>query len=352
MRSTAVPVYCFNWHLGQSPAQKEILIDPLSSYIQFDVTAWDSHHLDLSKAKIKATPLVFFFFPPPPNLLSDSDARLVWIPMWDEAKYYSDTWWGKLPKSLRVVAFSEHIRRKAQAAGLSTLSLKYYKNPNMFQPASWGERKTLFYWNRTGLISREFLRKACDALNVEILFFRRRIDPGWPSWCDYELPKKLGNTVIKELVLNGADGYLEYLNCLNQANVFIAPRSSEGVGLSFIEAMARGCALFAYDAPTMNEYIAHKKNGYLISSAHGDEASSRGRKILQHMYKVALQLKLTNSEVLHPILRYPVKARQNWKEIAGLNLQALGNKARQDQLDGYKIWADSIVGFASFILDW
>jgi hypothetical protein len=352
MKSNTIPVYCFNWHLHQSPAQREILIDPLSPYIQFDVNAWDGVHLDLSRDKMEASPLVFFFFPPPPQLFAFPTARLIWVPMWDDVQRYNDKWWQELPKTLRIVAFSEQVYLKARSVGLRALKIKYYRNPGNLEPAQWNGKNTLFYWNRTGLVSREFLRKTCKALDVEVLLFRRRIDPGWPSWCDYGLPHKLGNTAVKELAFDGAEGYQQYWKYLNQANIFIAPRQSEGVGLSFIEALAKGCAVFAYDAPTMNEYIAHKKNGYLLTAIHGSKLNSLGQKIYQRINDASFQLGLMRSKVLHPILQHPVSTRQNWTEIAGMDLQSLGSSARQDQFEGYKMWMESIPRFASFILDW
>lgn len=352
MNKKTIPVFCFDWHVTQSPAQREILIKPLLPYLQFDVIPWDGVHLELSRTKIRETPLVFFLFPPPPHLLSDPEARLVWIPMWDEAKDYRDTWWSMLPKSLRVVAFSESVLQKAQATGLSALPLKYYNNPEEVKPVSWEGAKVLFYWNRTGLVSREFLEKICGVLDIEILYFRRRVDPGWPSWCDYDLPERLGKTRVKELKLNGIQGHREYLEHLNQSNVFIALRQSEGVGLTFIEAMARGCAVFSYDAPTMNEYIDHKENGYLFASDPVSDFWLRRKKIFQNIYKYAFRMGLIHREILHPLFRYPVNLRQKWADIEGLDLQTLGGKARQSQLDGYKIWKNSLEQFASFILDW
>jgi hypothetical protein len=213
MNSGTIPVFCFDWHIAKSPSLREILVKPLSPYLQFDVTPWDGVHLELSGRRIRETPLVFFLFPPPPHLLSAPDARLVWIPMWDED--YRDTWWMALPKSLRIVAFSEPVLQKAQAAGLPALSLKYHNDPEAVKPVSWEGAKILFYWNRIGLVGREFLRRICRVLDIEVLYFRRRADPGWPSWCDYDLPERLGKTRVKELKSDGIRGHEEYLEHLS-----------------------------------------------------------------------------------------------------------------------------------------
>ena len=50
---------------------------------------------------------------------------------------------------------------------------------------------------------------------------------------------------------------------LSSCNIYIAPRELEGIGLSFLEAMAMGKVIIASNNPTMNEYIIHNQNGYL-----------------------------------------------------------------------------------------
>jgi glycosyltransferase involved in cell wall biosynthesis len=53
---------------------------------------------------------------------------------------------------------------------------------------------------------------------------------------------------------------------LKKSNIYLAPRKIEGIGLSFLEAMAIGMVVVAYDNGTMNEYIKHDYNGYLFDS--------------------------------------------------------------------------------------
>jgi glycosyltransferase involved in cell wall biosynthesis len=43
----------------------------------------------------------------------------------------------------------------------------------------------------------------------------------------------------------------------------MAPRTYDGIGQSFLEAMSYGIKVIASDSPTMNEYIRHNHNGYL-----------------------------------------------------------------------------------------
>lgn len=54
-----------------------------------------------------------------------------------------------------------------------------------------------------------------------------------------------------------------YLSSLSQYNVFMAPRRHEGLGMTFLEAMAMGMCVVAEDLPTVNEYIQPGYNGIL-----------------------------------------------------------------------------------------
>ena len=56
-----------------------------------------------------------------------------------------------------------------------------------------------------------------------------------------------------------------YDEALRQAGIYFAPRLYEGIGMSFLEAMAMGKAIVAPDNPTMNEYLTHNVNGYLFN---------------------------------------------------------------------------------------
>ena len=56
----------------------------------------------------------------------------------------------------------------------------------------------------------------------------------------------------------------DMLNCMDNAAIYIASRYCEGIGMSFLEAMARGRCVIAPDETTFNEYIEHGKTGFLF----------------------------------------------------------------------------------------
>lgn len=257
--------------------------------------------------------------------------------MWDQARGYDQSWWNALSTSLRVVSFSTQIQLRTDAAGLTSLPLRFFKDPGSLSPVSWSEGCTLFYWNRTGLIGPTFLRKLCKALHARELFFLSRIDPRVDARAHFSLPSHLEKTVVTPLSILPQH---DYLGATRSANVFIAPRATEGVGLSFLEAMARGSAVLAYNAPTMNEYIEDGINGLLFSREPVAEPS-----------RVINKLARMPSRNRHTF-NYFLTDRQDWPRIKEFDLQALGLRAKLDHEAGYARWQKSIPDYFDFISDW
>src|SRR5215217_2889273 len=90
-----IPVYGLTWHIHQSPALYELLVSPLSPYIQFEQLGWDGEGElpDFQAARLRNNPIIFFQLAPPESIYNDSDLRIVWIPMWDQARGYDLDWW-------------------------------------------------------------------------------------------------------------------------------------------------------------------------------------------------------------------------------------------------------------------
>jgi glycosyltransferase involved in cell wall biosynthesis len=276
-------------------------------------------------------PTVFYMFPPPPEVAETAGARVVWIPMWDHARIYSQEWWDNLPPSLRVIALSQPVFDRASSAGLATLNLRYFLHPARLPMAEWEHGRVGFYWNRTGMLSPEAVKRLCKALSLDRLLFREQLDPRIPERMGFRLPGRLGTT---EVIPISPASRQEYLEMTQQANIFIAPRTSEGVGLTFLEAMARGCCVIGYDAPTMNEYIRHGENGLLF----------RGRR--RGLPRRAVQRLLRGES---PFL---VPDDVRWELFFSVDPARLGRRARLDHEAGHERWLSRLPDYARFVLDW
>jgi hypothetical protein len=335
----SIVAYCMDWHIAKSPAFKNLLVEPLRSFANIELKAWDGNKIPFEPSI--SDPIIFCQLPPPPQVLEQTSRRVIWIPMWDMSRGASQDWWNSLPKSLHIVAFSEVVAHRAKHAGLRTLHLRYYNNPQMCEPITWNQGRVLLYWNRTGVFSPDFLARFCSELKIDKFLFRGQIDPYIQKQAAFDLPQRLNTTIVEEIpTFRTRD---EYLRATSEANVFIAPRRAEGVGLAFLEAMARGCAVFAIDAPTMNEYITHKENGFLFGVPN--------ETLLQHYWwairwRVAKIRKETDFFFSRRIDRI-----ENWSELEDIDLVSLGESARENHVAGHKAWQQQIEAYAQFVLE-
>lgn len=326
-----IKCYALKFHLDYSRSPIYLLIEPLKDYMGIDTEVWSGRELKFNRISPK-NPVIFFQYPPPDNILSQKNLKLIWIPMWDHIYNYSLSWWKSFPKNIRIIAFSDTVANYAQRAGLVSFRAKFYLKNG--KSADWNQEKVLFYWNRTGLYNKRFLEKLSLSLNTQKIIFQKNIDPGIPQKKYYDLSSFLGKSKIEPI-----KSYLkrnEYLNRLTNANIYLAPRVREGAGISFLEALARGNAVFAYNSPTMNEYINHKENGYLFKKTS----------LLSALFKRMKGIDDNSYYSSH------LSQNQNWKEIAGLDLKSMGKSAYLMNLEGYKLWKKQIPNFADFILNW
>ncbi len=329
------------WHKNQSAAFEDLLITPLKPYLDIQFNSWSS--ASKPSTLLSNAPVILCQVRPTKELLSNSASRIIWIPMWDAVRWWRQSHWNSLPKEkVRIVAFSEQIAKRATQAGLKTLRIKYFKDPASFAERNWNKR-TLLYWNRTGLLTSEFLKRLCDELKIDRLLFRASLDPSVPEKFAYQLPESFGKTTIEQIPFEEQTRE-NYLQKLSEANIFIAPRQYEGVGMTFLEALASGCAVFAYDAPTMNEYITSQVDGFLFDPIRGNHVHNS----LMRIQARAARLKLVES----PSYLQKLSLSQNWDVIRRLPLESVGDTARKNHEYGFNLWRGKLEEYAQFILEW
>ena len=335
--------FCLEWHIKKSNAFKDILVNPMEEVgLKIVLRPWDGKKLDLEDIKnFNRTPHIFCQFPPPQEILSNTSSKLIWIPMWDHIVSKNQIWWNSLPKNLRIIAFSDSVYQKAVEANLSVLKVKYYPNPSHFPRVDFNQPLTARYWNRRGLYSSSLIKKICIKLNIERLIFIGELDPHIPKKLVYDFPENFGKVQVQTFPYMVSQE--KYKTFLRETNVLIAPRKSEGVGMTFLEAMASGSVVFSYDAPTMNEYITHKVNGYLFDKTKITFAENVRRK-LWHTSKFPETI---SRESLHEL-----NASLNLRGLKNLNLKILGNNAVESITYGYEKWKNQLSEIKNFITEW
>lgn len=131
----------------------------------------------------------------------------------------------------------------------------------------------------------------------------------------------------------------EYFAILGKTNIYIAPRWFEGIGLTVTEAMASGCVVLANNAPTMNEYIVHERNGFFLPY------NVPLRYLIRLKSKLESRLKL-DRPAPSPLIRF------EWKRLLDYDLPKIGANARADSEQGRKIYIEKMGPLIDFIFDW
>ena len=326
----SVRVYALPWHIDTSPAFRLMLAGLTGNGVHPRFLPWTGEGVppEFDEAVLCGDPMVFCQIPPPLSVPA-ALGRSTWIPMWDHACGLSRAWWRNLPGSLQVLCLSDAVGRLLPASRGGTLKLRFFPE---VPPASQTSPGTAFYWNRRGLYPLDVLACLCRALQVEALTVLDIPDPGCGA-------SALGPDVlaVAPSVTRITEGLLvpdAFQALLDRTQIVFAPRLLEGVGLSFLEAMARGSAVVAPDSPTMSEYIHSGRNGILLRVQGG--ASLAYRRI-----RARVTRKPRTAEI---------HAAQDWQSIETADVDQLGRRAREDVIVGRENWDAAAEDLVAFVL--
>ncbi len=203
--------------------------------------------------------VVFFQNIYSPEILAKiKNKNLIFCPMYDGSGGLPNEYWLQY-EGIKFVNFSRTLHKKLINLGLNSIHLQYFPKPNKFFA---GDAKKIFFWQRITNLNINTLEKLFSnkEKNLEI-HLHKAIDPEHtfikPT---KEQEKKFSITYSTWFKTRN-----ELLSLIKKSAIYIAPREYEGIGLSFLEAMAMGKAVIAVNNPTMNEYIKNNKTGYLFN---------------------------------------------------------------------------------------
>lgn len=335
-----VKAYGLEWHQKNSTSVRDFLIDPLSEFITIDFHSWDC---DANVSVDPAEPVIFCQCLPPSEISANPENKIIWIPMWDGVCRFDKQWWNDIPKQVRIISFSKQIQRLSEASGHNTLSLQFFKDPGQSDLINKPNENHLFYWHRTNTYNASFLHAFCKKLNIKKLTVINRPDPGYRPYTTAEIKsiEKLCSVIeVRDFIKHE-----EYFKYLSEANLFLAPRWTEGIGMSFIEAMCHGQCVFAVDAPTMNEYIIDNHNGILLNNELFYPT------LLQRICnKTRRFLALTERD--YSINQPSLTLHQDWNRLRKINYYKLGENAQTTMKDGFQIWRQQLKKYHEFIVNW
>ena len=186
--------------------------------------------------------------------------NLIYVPMYDGFVFCREKM--KQLKNVKLINFCKFLHKQSLAFGFKSFYIKYYPE---LQFNSSTNRDKLFYWQRRDISFSQILKafpatvKDIDC-NKTIL---HSVTDGDNEPFIKPTDKEIKNYNIE--ITNWFENKSDLLDILDTTKYYIAPRKQEGIGLSFLDAMSRGCVIIAHNDHTMDEYIQNGKNGYLIN---------------------------------------------------------------------------------------
>jgi hypothetical protein len=191
--------------------------------------------------------------------------NVIYIPMmdqfgiWQGPMFNQSDFWTPFQGS-KVLNFSSALHCLTTGFGIASHWARYY------QPAEQGFAQHIeglrgFFWlRRQDQISWPLIRKLIETARFDAFHIHLAHDPGSP---EPQLPSADDIAIHRITTSTWFEDRSELTALVDKANVYFAPRMEEGIGQSFLEAMARGKCVVAANQGTMNEYILHGVNGLL-----------------------------------------------------------------------------------------
>ena len=178
----------------------------------------------------------------------------------------ADYYYGMLPvgtpvweeyRNFKIVSFSKKVHDELTDNGFDSVCMRYFPKP--VDVGDWGDERSVFFWQRITHLNVYAVLDVLKNFPIRHLRLHRAIDPGEQEiLCPLAHQREFGVSYS-----TWYDTRDEMLRDMDRYSIYFAPRKVEGIGLGYLEAMARGRCVFAHDDTTHNEYIVHGETGFL-----------------------------------------------------------------------------------------
>lgn len=178
----------------------------------------------------------------------------IFFPMYDAVVRLTRDDWEPF-KSFTIINFSKTLHEYLCKEGFCSKYIQFFPKPELFTDN--GEENSLFFWQRTNDIHINQCLEMCEELNLKKIHIHKALDPNRyfvPPNKKYKYDFAYSKWFEKKQDL---------IDIIEKSAYYVAPRKYEGIGMSFLDAMAMGRCVIAPDYPTMNEYIQDGVTGIL-----------------------------------------------------------------------------------------
>lgn len=217
--------------------------------------------------------------------LTRSVANVTFIPMYDAAHDLPDDYWKRIARA-KVLSFSSTLHERLHRLRVRSRYVQYFPDPAAFPRAREGAELHGYFWQRKDDVTWATLRPLLGDTPFRRFTLHQALDPDAGALVapSAEDAQRFGIRMTDWFPDRGAA-----TADLATHNVYFAPRLREGIGQSFLEAMAMGFLVVAPDHPTMNEYLVSGVNGLLydpkrrrpLDFARAAELGARARRSVE-----------------------------------------------------------------------
>lgn len=180
--------------------------------------------------------------------------HLVFFPMFDASCGKKDAFWEQF-REFTIISFSRNLHDRLIQRAYTSHYIQYFPQPSASVIP--GKEENVYFWQRTEAINAHTVARLLSNYTLNRLHIHKVLDPE-----ENFIPPPasvIANVTYSEWYKTKDEMYADIADCA----LYVAPRLYEGIGLSFLEAMAMGRCVIAPNNPTMNEYITHGITGLL-----------------------------------------------------------------------------------------
>ncbi|MBR0660518.1 glycosyltransferase [Neoroseomonas oryzicola] len=192
-------------------------------------------------------------------LLSGRHPNVTFAPMYDAMVRGGAFVWKPSWNAAKILCFSWALRAEVMRRAPLHAHVQYFPDPAQHPAVTDFDTLRGFLWYRRRDIPPEAAFALTEGTPFASLAIHDAPDPGHDAPWNPAAPPHVAT--LTRTAWGEDRGAFDA--ALRGANVFFASRPLEGIGMSFLEAMAAGLCVVAPDAPTMNEVISHGANGLL-----------------------------------------------------------------------------------------
>ena len=142
-------------------------------------------------------------------------------------------------RDFKIISFSRKLAGQLYRIGMDVEYIQYFPEP--IKTSSSGDSKGIYLWNRREEIGLDCLHIVTSNLNIDKVHVHRAMDPTQEFKSADEQPNV--SVTYSEWYEHQAD----MLTDVCKYSYYMAPRAREGIGMSFLEAMAAGRCVIAPD---------------------------------------------------------------------------------------------------------